>query len=260
MKRIIILFLTVSLMLTVVLPVTAETTQPISFSGWAQGEEGNYWNPNAYIPGIGQVVLCQTAEDLTAYLQAGEYPLDYAETYGYDAAFFAEKSLLLLEVGAGRPCDFWYVTDITQVNNVLNCNILYYEPGDPGPGAVYSRIQCVELNQKPTDIERLRVSVTYDKPFPRDPVSLDFAYGEHPIQYDLGDVDGDGQISSADALLVLKSVVGKAELTETQQIAAKTTDSGEIGAENALHILQKVVGKVKYFPTENQPVAFEQPA
>ncbi len=119
-----------------------------------------------------------------------------------------------------------------------------------GPGVIYSRIQCVELNQKPTDIERLRVNVTYDELRPCDPVSLDFAYGDNEIAYDLGDVDGNGKIQAADALLVLKSVVGKVELTEAQQIAAKTADSGEISAENALHILQKVVSNIQRFPIE----------
>ena len=258
MKRILTLFLIVALIFTVFLPVTAQTDpQAIPFSGWAQGETGNAWEPNAYIPGLGQVVLCQTTEDLTAYLQAGDYPLDYAETYGYDAEFFAEKSLLLLEVGAGRPCDYWYVTDVTQIGNVLNCNLLYYEPDSMGPDQLYSRIQCVELNEKPNYIQRLHVTVTYDKPQPKEPLVLDFAYGEHAVVYDLGDVDGNGQIAAADALLVLKSVVGKAELTEIQQTAAKTSADDTVDAQDALCILQKVVGKIRHFPIEITPVSYQ---
>ncbi len=92
MKKIIITLLSIVLLLTVSLPAGAQTTsQSIPFSGWSQGEDGNFWEPNAYIPGIGQVVLCQTADDLSAYLQAGEYPLDYAETYGHDEAFLPRK-------------------------------------------------------------------------------------------------------------------------------------------------------------------------
>lgn len=247
MKKILSLLLFVTLLITASLPAVAQATaKSISFSGWVQGEEGNYWEPNAYIPGLGQVVLCQTTEDLTAYLQAGDYPLDYAEPYGYDAEFFEEKSLLLLEVGAGRLCDYWYVTDVTQIGNVLNCNLLYYEPDSMGPTALYSRIQCVELNQKPTDIERLRVNVTYDQSTPRDPVSLDFAYGDNAIVYEYGDVNGNGIIEAADALMVLRYVVGKAELTETQQAAADFSfwvyeeAEHKVDTADALLILQKV--------------------
>jgi hypothetical protein len=66
----------------------------------------------------------------------------------------------------------------------------------------------------------------------------------------LGDLDGDGSVSAADALLILKAVVGKTQLTETQQAAAKTSADDTIGAEDALCILQKVVGKIDRFPME----------
>ncbi|MBR4868186.1 MAG: dockerin type I repeat-containing protein [Clostridia bacterium] len=257
MKKQISVLLVVLLLLLTALPASAETTaKSIPFSGWAQGETGNAWEPNAYIPGIGQVVLCQTADDLTAYLQAGEYPLDYAETYGYDADFFAEKSLLLLEVGAGRTCDLWYVTNITQIGRVLNCNLLYYESDGMGPTLIYSRIQCVELNQKPTDIERLRVNVTYNQLSPRDPVSLEFAYTDATKVYKYGDVNGNDKIEAADALLVLQAVVGKTELTETQQTAADISfvfyeeAEHKVDTADALLILQIVTysGPFKHVP------------
>ncbi|MBR4868185.1 MAG: InlB B-repeat-containing protein [Clostridia bacterium] len=66
----------------------------------------------------------------------------------------------------------------------------------------------------------------------------------------LGDIDGNGQVAAADALLILQSVVGKVELTNAQQTAAKTSADDTIGAEDALCILQKVVGKIDRFPIE----------
>ncbi len=58
-----------------------------------------------------------------------------------------------------------------------------------------------------------------------------------------GDVDGDGKTSAADALEVLKFVVGKTQLTAEQKgIADLNGDSG-IGADDALVILRIVVGK-----------------
>ncbi len=64
-----------------------------------------------------------------------------------------------------------------------------------------------------------------------------------PVDTVRGDVDGDGKTSAADALEVLKFVVGKIQLTaEQKEIANLNGDSG-IGADDALVILRIVVGK-----------------
>ncbi|MBR6548665.1 MAG: dockerin type I repeat-containing protein [Clostridia bacterium] len=69
--------------------------------------------------------------------------------------------------------------------------------------------------------------------------------------YLYGDVDQDQAITAADALLVLKKVVGKESLSqEEQQKAAEVSGDGTINAEDALLILQMVVGKIHVFPVE----------
>ena len=74
---------------------------------------------------------------------------------------------------------------------------------------------------------------------------------EHPpVEVVYGDLDGDGNVSAADALEVLKSVVGKTTLTEDQFKAADTDGSGKADAADALNILKKVVGKIQKFPVE----------
>ncbi|MBR4868072.1 MAG: dockerin type I repeat-containing protein, partial [Clostridia bacterium] len=65
-----------------------------------------------------------------------------------------------------------------------------------------------------------------------------------------GDVDADQTITAADALEVLKSVVGKVTLTEEQLVLADTDGSGSADAVDALNILKKVVGKIQQFPVE----------
>ncbi|MBQ6819266.1 MAG: InlB B-repeat-containing protein [Clostridia bacterium] len=65
-----------------------------------------------------------------------------------------------------------------------------------------------------------------------------------------GDVDGDTKVTAADALEVLKSVVGKVTLTEAQFTAADTDGNGKADATDALNILKKVVGKIDKFPVE----------
>ena len=248
MKRMILVLLAIALLWTVALPAAAETTaKPIPFSGWEQGSEGNHWNANPwdFSNYFGQAALCQSADDLTGYLQKGEYPLNYGEVYYNN--FFEEKSLLLLEVFAPQLSDQWYVKELTQVGEVLNCSLVFDSPGF-GPDAAYTRVLCVELTEKPSDIQALQINITYDGLPSREPASLTFPYEKYPLEYTLGDVNCDGQISAADALMVLKSVVGKETLTYVQQIAAKTNKPGTISAGDALCILQKVVGKIDSFP------------
>ncbi len=65
-----------------------------------------------------------------------------------------------------------------------------------------------------------------------------------------GDVDGDGQIKAADALMILKQIVGKVTLTDTQITAGDVDGDGQIKAADALLVLKKIVGKVDQFPVE----------
>lgn len=57
-----------------------------------------------------------------------------------------------------------------------------------------------------------------------------------------GDVNGDGTLTSADALCILQSVAGILDLTDEQKKSADLDGDGEITSADALFILQKVVG------------------
>ncbi len=74
---------------------------------------------------------------------------------------------------------------------------------------------------------------------------------EPPVKITYGDVDGDEKVTAADALEVLKSVVGKVTLTDEQTVVADVDGSGKADAADALDILKKVVGKIDKFPVEN---------
>ncbi|MBR6548102.1 MAG: hypothetical protein IKT68_01025 [Clostridia bacterium] len=58
-----------------------------------------------------------------------------------------------------------------------------------------------------------------------------------------GDVDMDGKITAADALDVLKNVVGKVSFTDQQKDLADTDRNAKVDAADALEILKHVVGK-----------------
>mgnify|MGYP004678416447 CR=1 FL=1 len=56
-----------------------------------------------------------------------------------------------------------------------------------------------------------------------------------------GDVDGDGKITSADALNVLQAVTNIIDLTDEQKKRADLDGDGEITSTDALYILQMIV-------------------
>ncbi len=58
-----------------------------------------------------------------------------------------------------------------------------------------------------------------------------------------GDVDGDGTLTSTDARLVLQAAVGKAALSEKQNVTADVNRDGVIDSTDAREILQRAVGK-----------------
>ena len=65
-----------------------------------------------------------------------------------------------------------------------------------------------------------------------------------------GDVDQDNKISAADALDVLKSVVGKLVLEDAVKEYADVDDNGKVDAADALDILKFVVGKIDVFAAD----------
>lgn len=65
-----------------------------------------------------------------------------------------------------------------------------------------------------------------------------------------GDVNSDTKVDASDALMVLKSAVGKQELTEYQTVIADVDGDNAINAVDALYILKKAVGKIAAFPVQ----------
>ncbi len=103
-----------------------------------------------------------------------------------------------------------------------------------------------------TDLQKTLVG-NYQKLVDAEKVIADL---ENPVvppapQVVYGDIDGDGKVTAADALEVLKSVVGKTTLTDEQFTAADTDGNDKADAADALNMLKKVVGKIDKFPVED---------
>ncbi len=63
-------------------------------------------------------------------------------------------------------------------------------------------------------------------------------------KFEVGDVDRNGKVDTADALLVLKKVVGLETLDAEQTALADTDKNGSVDTTDALNILKKVVGLI----------------
>ena len=89
-----------------------------------------------------------------------------------------------------------------------------------------------------------------DPPAPTDP----------PETYILGDADGDGTVSSRDAVIVMRSSVGEADLTEKQQLAADVDGDGYVTVIDATWIQRYIAKKpVKYDIGKEKTVQPVQP-
>ena len=62
------------------------------------------------------------------------------------------------------------------------------------------------------------------------------------LYYVLGDVDGNGKVTSYDARLILKYVAGNGTLTEKQVLASDMDKNGKITAYDARLVLKQVAG------------------
>jgi hypothetical protein len=76
--------------------------------------------------------------------------------------------------------------------------------------------------------------------------------GMSNLGYLLGDVSMNGRISAYDAMLVIRHLVGKEELNNTQLIIGDVTGEGDVTVLDAAMILRYVVGLIERFPAESR--------
>jgi hypothetical protein len=82
--------------------------------------------------------------------------------------------------------------------------------------------------------------------------NVEIAEGELPATDILGDVDMDGEVTTADALMALRYVMGLIELNEDQLAQADVTGDGEVTVADPLLILRHAMGLIETFPAEEE--------
>ena len=156
------------------------------------------------------------------------YPGSVKLTVKLTPAYPGSEYVVLLVAGAALPTresDIYYIDQITA--------------GDTG---------SVSFNVYPMDITvtDLTLFITSDQEsFTTRSVSLHYApAGTYEVQpYTLGDVNQDQTIRVDDALLILNYLVGKADLQDTQILAADINKDEIVRVDDALAILNYLVGK-----------------
>ncbi len=81
--------------------------------------------------------------------------------------------------------------------------------------------------------------------------NVEITAGELPPSGVLGDVDMDGDVDTADALMALRYVMGLIDLTDEQLAQAEVNGDEEVTIADSLLILRKATGIIMWFPIEN---------
>ncbi|MGI6264331.1 MAG: discoidin domain-containing protein [Acutalibacteraceae bacterium] len=112
------------------------------------------------------------------------------------------------------------------------------------------KITCEGAKVRPAAVEETAQGVVYTfdtvagKTYDLAPTQEE----DEPLLY--GDVDEDGSVTAADALMALQAATGKIDLTDPQTLAADVDGIAGVAASDALLILQYATEKIGTFPAE----------
>jgi hypothetical protein len=102
--------------------------------------------------------------------------------------------------------------------------------------------ECLNLEMSPSSMRDCVIAVTSDAEGFSTPVNVAKIHRYLPFM--LGDVDGDGKVTTLDAVKILQYYVGSITLSENQLSAADTDRDGKVGSLDAARILQYYVGSI----------------
>ena len=145
-----------------------------------------------------------------------------------DRAFVSEKNAYLLYVPES--------VKIIRENAFLNCTNLKYAVISSETESVGNNSLGYILNPAPVlkgDFRIYSCSGSAAEKYASDN-TIDFTV--------MGDIDGDGQVTSYDALMILQTVTGSADMSEEQKISADSDMDSDITSYDALTLLQYITG------------------
>lgn len=157
-----------------------------------------------------------------------------------DSGFYANASAFTLNCPAGAGGEQTLVLLLAGESSVPTADNLQYIDQQASNGSISFTLKPKELTAGTSYSVYLS---TTSKAVTK---VASFQYGEKPA-YMLGDVNGDGIINSADAILVLRYAVELGDLTDTQKLAANVNKDAVINSADAILILRYAVGKITSF-------------
>ncbi len=164
---------------------------------------------------------------------------------------FSSRGHATVMPGAGFSASPKGIVDI-QFNDEWGCTLTALQPGETivmvrasGGGIASATATC-----KVTVVEDTPPAPETPTDTPTNVTPTDTPSDVTPTHIPYVDINGDEKVDAKDALMVLKYVVQKAELTQAQQKAAEVDGIDGINAKDALQILKYAVKKIDTFPAQ----------
>ena len=117
----------------------------------------------------------------------------------------------------------------------------------PNEGCVFAESVTVTINGDTAFLANSGVSESMDYFWV---YTIDFTV-EAPNQGIIGDTDGDGEVTTADALLALRYIMELEKIDEAQLALADVDGDGEVTMSDCLLIQRYAIGVIESFPVEN---------
>lgn len=214
-------------------PVTL-TTYVLTTANDAPGRDPNQWMLQGSMDGEHWTTVDNVRQ--------GNLPDDRFGSREFVAASPGEYLYYRLAIGGVKASDGYIQLADVSLGGYNTANLLAVRQGLSALGKSHSLTyhmeyrKCGEALANLSELERLYIS---------DTSALDSARAL--LEQRLGDVDENGRIDSADALLVLQHSVQLLALEEQRALAGEVSGDGQLDSADALLILQRSVGLVQSF-------------
>lgn len=106
----------------------------------------------------------------------------------------------------------------------------------------------IAVTLTPDEVNTLSVTAQQEGEQESEPATVAITHEEGELVY--GDIKGDGNVGTADAILIARAIVGLTVLNDSQFERGDVNGDGSIGTADAIYIARKIVGLINIFPVE----------